>query len=672
MFMEGRDNCSILVTNLVRPCSVLVNVNSRKLLWSEWGANSSDGSIVSSNLDGSTLKMIINNLAKPQDLVFDGTSDVLYWLARPYDVYIIQSINLNTGYRQIYSVESSGHAAPTLSLLTDHLYWTMSNSTLIINKFTGGIEKSLATGSAVRASIYHPVLYRSLTSQANPCDNSSCSHLCVPSNNHYGHRCLCPVDMYLDVEGNCSRKEGGESLLVSSISGIYEVPTYFIGNHGFRSRRIVETEVNCLVYDKVGDRIFYHDDTTREIRTISLKYPRRPRTLYSKVHMVEGMALDTTSGVIYWTVNQGSVHAGSVDGSFSRKLISDLSRPRGITVDPEHGFLYICDWGNDAKILRCHMDGSHCLVYFHAHGGHPNMVAIASPVTIETEEMTKWVNTLYWTDSKQNSISYANLGVDVLSLDTISLNLSLDSHPYGLVVTDRTIYFTDLNSKYVHYVEKSDVTKEIDMQLDVGILFALDHTHRSIHVSDTVCSMNNGGCTHLCLVKPKGQRTCLCPDSVNNISCTVTEEQALFKTNLSNVLDKEKLKKEFVTIETEREDTVLFWAVPLTGFLIILCAVTFFVACYYRNKKRKQNWMCKFIQYMKARHSEDSEGLVSDSTSSMSDPHFRQYDDIDYPDDSYCLRNLRDHNTRETSMISTDSAFTEMRDFDVYSSIDND
>ena len=60
----------------------------------------------------------------------------------------------------MYGVES-GDKATSLSLLTDHLYLTMSNRTLVMNKFTGAVENTLLTGSARVSSTYHPALYMS-------------------------------------------------------------------------------------------------------------------------------------------------------------------------------------------------------------------------------------------------------------------------------------------------------------------------------------------------------------------------------------------------------------------------------------------------------------------------------------------------------------------------------
>ena len=64
-----------------------------------------------------------------------------------------------------------------------------------------------------------------------------------------------------------------KSLLVAGMFGIFEVSEHFIGYHSYQSRRIIEAETNCLVYDKVADKLYYHDDSARELRMIHLKNP---------------------------------------------------------------------------------------------------------------------------------------------------------------------------------------------------------------------------------------------------------------------------------------------------------------------------------------------------------------------------------------------------------------
>ncbi|XP_053380030.1 low-density lipoprotein receptor-related protein 5-like [Mercenaria mercenaria] len=364
--------------------------------------------------------------------------------------------------------------------------------------------------------------------------------------------------------------------------------------------------------------------------------------------------------------DRGSVYVGKEDGTFSAQIIQDLHRPRGITLDSEIGYLYICDWGNEPHILRCFMDGTHCDTFIHVHGGHPNMVVIATPLTMETGSENR--KTLYWTDSKLDVISYVNMRDDAVIWEKIQLNHSQNTHPVGLVVTDSTIYFTDWNTQYVHNMKKSDVTAVMDIHLDMGSVFGMDHIQKPLQVSQTACSVDNGGCTHLCLVKPEGQHTCLCPGSGKNVSCTVKGKKLPPHSDLMDKLDTKKMKP----VSMETKDSILLVVLPVTGVVILLLAVIVIVFCYHRHKQRKQNWMFKFVQYMKSRQSEDAEGLVSDSTMSVADPNFKQFDDIDYPEDQYCLRSYGGRNDyRETSMISNDSAFTEMKDFETYSSIDN-
>ena len=59
------------------------------------------------------------------------------------------------------------------------------------------------------------------------------------------------------------------------------------------------------------------------------------------------------------------IDVASYDGSHRASLISaNLTSPRGLAVDPSMGYLFITDWGREAKVLRADMDGRNMRVRF--------------------------------------------------------------------------------------------------------------------------------------------------------------------------------------------------------------------------------------------------------------------------------------------------------------------
>lgn len=81
---------------------------------------------------------------------------------------------------------------------------------VVMNKITGQVpaNENLDTWNITVAAVFHPVLFDT-QDVASPCDSSPCSHLCVPSNNNHGYKCLCPVDMVLDTDVKCTKKSCG-------------------------------------------------------------------------------------------------------------------------------------------------------------------------------------------------------------------------------------------------------------------------------------------------------------------------------------------------------------------------------------------------------------------------------------------------------------------------------
>lgn len=52
----------------------------------------------------------------------------------------------------------------------------------------------------------------------------------------------------------------------------------------------------------------------------------------------------------------------------------------------------------------------------------------------------------------------------------------------------------------------------------VLLLFFFNILHLCSFAGHNYCTVNNGGCTHLCLATPGG-RTCRCPDNTVGVDC---------------------------------------------------------------------------------------------------------------------------------------------------------
>ena len=80
--------------------------------------------------------------------------------------------------------------------------------------------------------------------------------------------------------------------------------------------------------------------------------------------------------------------------------LSDLEEPRAIAVYPEKGWLFWSDWGENPRIERAGMDGSH------------------RSVIVDDEQSVRWPNgialdlvsdRIFWVDAKLNLVGSADL-----------------------------------------------------------------------------------------------------------------------------------------------------------------------------------------------------------------------------------------------------------------------
>ncbi|KAL4219429.1 Low-density lipoprotein receptor-related protein 1B [Mactra antiquata] len=694
------DNCTILLDKLEQPTSVAIQSNERTLLWTEMRMNSLYGTIMRSDLDGDNVKMVLDYLNEPRDLVIDSSRDVMYWSEKHDSQYVIMSAKLDgEDKKEIIKPEEY---KPSMCVFQNSLYIANGKQIIMVDVTSGHIIKNHTVEFENISSLYidsHEPLDPNVAEYS--CTWASCSEICVISSNHVGYKCKCRLDEVLGEDGSCSRDKNKESVLVSGLSGIYDVSVRYIGYHGYRKRNILNDDISCLVYDATQGRIFYFADSRRAIFKTYNNALQNSLSVYSDVFRLEDMTFDEHSEVLYWTTALGDVHVGAIDSSYTTIIITDLLKPRGIALDTETGFLYICDWGEVPRILQCHMDGSNCITFIHINGGHPNMVVLATAFAMEygSRDLRK---TLYWTDSKLDMIGYIHLDGAGVSKGEFLLKHDSNVHPYSLAVLDDRIYFTDWNTRQLHYIQGTNTSFVVDIELDAGTLYSIVTTKPLNNVHTTACSRSNGGCSHLCLSKPNKQRTCLCPDHIDNVTCSGVSKTSSVQpvSHLSAVVSPDQTSDVSVTSSelepvyntsdrnssgtpkhslvedrfvTDNIDTGLLALILISGLVILSIVIVIAVIFYKRRKHEKRNWMLKLIHYVKTRQHDDIEGLVCNSTSTVAsvEPTFKQYDDIDYPEDKYCLRFHGNDNRREISMVSVDSAFNEMKEFDNMGSSDN-
>lgn len=93
----------------------------------------------------------------------------------------------------------------------------------------------------------------------------------------------------------------------------------------------------------------------------------------------------------------------------------------------------------------------------------------------------------------------------VLLIDATAL-----PHPFGLDVFGNYVYWTDWTTSNIEAANKLTAANRTILGSSINGLMDVRVFHRNRKDIKTSCSANNGGCSHLCLLKPRGH-SCACP-----------------------------------------------------------------------------------------------------------------------------------------------------------------
>ncbi|KAG5877087.1 hypothetical protein JTB14_015462 [Gonioctena quinquepunctata] len=244
-------------------------------------------------------------------------------------------------------------------------------------------------------------------------------------------------------------------------------------------------------------RIDYEDGTTRNKVEI-----------VNDVFTPDGLACDWVTNKIYWTDSETNhIEVATIGGKYRKVLFwTDIDQPRAIALVPMEGFMFWTDWGESPKIERASMDGN----------PQTRKVIVSDnifwPNGLTIDYKTK---TVFWVDGHLKFISrmdYEGKHVEIV------LDRGFD-YPYALAQFDSKLFWTDWKTGAIHYFEMSGQQQQpLDLlsaqhPMDIRV-WDEQHQPKQSHP----CNLNNGGCSHLCLISQEDPRfTCACPIGIKLI-----------------------------------------------------------------------------------------------------------------------------------------------------------
>lgn len=275
--------------------------------------------------------------------------------------------------------------------------------------------------------------------------------------------------------------------------------------------------------DVVDDKIYRGTVTSGSLSSIEV-------VVQTGLATAEGLAVDWIGENLYWVEsNLDQIEVAKLNGSFRRTLIAgNMESPRAIALDPRYGLMFWTDWDKEApRIEQASMSGDD------------------RKVVLRIDEVTDggaWPNGLtldfvalriYWIDARSDSVHTARY--DGSDHREVLRGHETLSHPFAITLFGNHVYWTDWRTNSVIRCNKwngSDVqivqrapTQPFDIQVF--------HPSRQPRGSGkNKCAVDNGGCSHLCLLSLNNTHKCNCPHlmrlDVDGKTCLSNERVLLF------------------------------------------------------------------------------------------------------------------------------------------------
>ncbi|KAL5005791.1 hypothetical protein ScPMuIL_016949 [Solemya velum] len=333
-----------------------------------------------------------------------------------------------------------------------------------------------------------------------------CSQGCVNVDKE-NYRCTCSDDSVLDLDGFTCKYNATAPLYVI-FSNRHEIRRIDLHSSSYIS--LVSGLRNTIALDFYYKerKIFWTDVVDDKIysgKMLENSLTNIEPVIHTGLATTEGLAIDWIAENIYWVEsNLDQIEVAKLNGSFRTTLVAgEMRNPRAIVVDPADGSLFWTDWDTARpRIETCSMSGKGRKVIFEIdrnQAGWPNGLAL--------DYIFKRI---YWIDARSDSVHT----VDYMGKDErlILKRNNYMEHPFALSLYGDYVFWTDWNKNAVVKANKftggnvTVVHETIPQPFDIQLF----HPSRQPE-SFNPCKVDNGGCSHLCLIDYHQKAGCLCP-----------------------------------------------------------------------------------------------------------------------------------------------------------------
>ncbi|KAM9247401.1 low-density lipoprotein receptor-related protein 6 isoform 6-T6 [Leptosomus discolor] len=498
--LDGQHRQVLVWKDLDSPRALALDPAEGFMYWTEWGGKPK---IDRAAMDGSERTTLVPNVGRANGLTIDYAKRRLYWT--DLDTNLIESSNMLGLDREIIA-DDLPHPFG-LTQYQDYIYWTdWSRRSIERANKTSGQNRTIIQG---HLDYVMDILVFHSSRQAgwNECasSNGHCSHLClaVPVG---GFVCGCPAHYSLNSDNRtCSAPT--TFLLFSQKNAINRMvideqqsPDIILPIHSLRNVRAID-------YDPLDKQLYWIDSRQNIIRKAqedgsqSLTVVTSPVPNQNLDMQPYDLSIDIYSRYIYWTCEATNViNVTRLDGRpMGVVLKGDQDRPRAIVVNPEKGYMYFTNLQERSpKIERAALDGTEREVLFFSGLSKPIALAIDSQL-----------GKLFWADSDLRRIESSDLS----GANRIVLEDSNILQPVGLTVFENWLYWIDRQQQMIEKIDMTGREGRTKVQARIAQLSDI-HAVKELNIQEYrqhPCSQDNGGCSHICIVKGDGTTRCSCP-----------------------------------------------------------------------------------------------------------------------------------------------------------------
>lgn len=180
-----------------------------------------------------------------------------------------------------------------------------------------------------------------------------------------------------------------------------------------------------------------------------------------------------------------------------------LDKIRDIVLHPAAGLMFWSDWGNRPVIEVAAMDGTQRRALVTENLKFPNGLAIDAQL-----------DRLYFVDGGTKTLEYVRLdGTGRTRVITDGMR-----HPFGVDVHAARVYWTDWDTQRVDVADATAGTGRRALLNGTSDLMDVRVFHRRRVPVANPCARQNGGCQHMCLLRPGDVPACVCPVGVRPLN----------------------------------------------------------------------------------------------------------------------------------------------------------